>query len=177
MIAQDQITMLYGCDVYDRTGDKIGSVGQVWNDAAGQPAWASVKTGLFGLNESLVPLTDADLQGERLVVAFDKAQVKDAPNIDASHDEPLDNDEVGRLYEYYGLSWDDSYRSYQTGATDTTMAYRTDDDTDMSYHARLRKYSATGEQQTTVPVRRDEARLEREHREADMPDEDRRHFG
>src|SRR4051794_35095787 len=112
MVAQEQISTLYNSDVYDSNGNKIGSVGQVWGDPAGQPSWVSVKTGLFGLNESLVPLQQADLQGDRLVVPFTKDKVKDAPNIDASADEPLDPDDVEGLYSYYGLNWD------QYGASD-----------------------------------------------------------
>src|SRR5947209_16606003 len=99
--------------MYDRDGDKIGKVGQIWDDGSGRPAWASVKTGLFGLNESLVPLQEADLQGDHLVVPFEKAKVKDAPNVDASHDEPLTQDDVEKLYEYYGMSWQDSSNAYQ----------------------------------------------------------------
>ncbi|WP_436519536.1 PRC-barrel domain-containing protein [Actinoplanes sp. HUAS TT8] len=116
MITQEHIHTLQGRHVHDRDGDKIGTAGQVWTDAAGLPTWVSVRTGLFGLNESLVPLQDADLADDRLVVPFDKATVKDAPNVDADHDEPLSQEEVDRLYSYYGLAQHDSYRSYQAGA-------------------------------------------------------------
>jgi sporulation protein YlmC with PRC-barrel domain len=117
MVAQDQISTLYDSDVYGRDGNKIGSVGQVWGDPGGQPSWVSVKTGLFGLNESLVPLQNAELQSDRLVVPFDKDTVKDAPNVDASADEPLDQDDVERLYQYYGLTWSGG------GATTGTAGY------------------------------------------------------
>ena len=83
MITQEQVHTLAGSPVIDRDGDKIGKIGQVWGDAAGMPTWASVNTGLFGLNETLVPLQNADLQGDSVVVPFEKATVKDAPNIDA----------------------------------------------------------------------------------------------
>lgn len=126
MVAQDQISTLYNSDVYGRDGSKIGSVGQVWGDPAGQPSWVSVKTGLFGLNESLVPLQDAELQSDRLVVPFDKDTVKDAPNVDASADEPLDQDDVERLYQYYNLTWDESYRT-GSGTTGTTYDQSTTD--------------------------------------------------
>jgi uncharacterized protein (TIGR02271 family) len=116
MITSEQVDALYDSEVYDRDGDKIGKVGQIWDDGSGQPAWASVKTGLFGLNESLVPLQDADVQSDRVVVPFEKAKVKDAPNVDASHDEPLTQDDVQKLYEYYGVNWQDSRRAYQAGA-------------------------------------------------------------
>jgi len=116
MLTQEQVGTLVGRDVHDRTGDKIGTIGQIWADASGRPTWASVKTGLFGLKESLLPLQDADLQGDNVTVPLEKAQVKDAPNVDISHDEPLTQDEVDRLYRHYNISSDDSAQAYQTGA-------------------------------------------------------------
>ncbi|GIF43961.1 PRC and DUF2382 domain-containing protein [Actinoplanes xinjiangensis] len=189
MITQEQIHSLYGRDVYDRDGDKIGSVGQVWGDGVGRPTWASVRTGLFGINESLFPLTNVDLQGDRLVTPFDKATIKDAPNVDADHDEPLSADEVDRLYSYYQLDWDDNVRAsqaagadhsvysagYQTNASGGTAARGADDamtrseerlnvgtETEQVGRARLRKYVVTEQQQVSVPVSREEIRLERE---------------
>ncbi len=187
MITQEQIPSLYGTDVYDRTGDKVGSVGAVWSDGAGRPAWASVRTGLFGLGESLVPLQDAERHGDRVVVPFEKAQIKDAPDVDADADEPLTDEEVTRLYEHYGLSWDDGYRTgstdgYGTGGHRTAggsgrhAAGGTADDAmtrseerltagtvpEQAGRARLRKYVVTEQEQVTVPVRREEARIERE---------------
>ena len=173
MITQEQVGALIGRDVYDRDGDKIGSVGQIWGDAAGQPTWASVRTGFFGINESLVPLQDADVADDRLVVPFQKSQVKDAPNIDAAHDEPLTQDEVDRLYQHYGMSWDDSYEADAVGhdtsgpTTDDAMT-RSEERLTVSTErqqvgrARLRKYIVTENQTVTVPVRREEVRLERE---------------
>ncbi|XVV08904.1 DUF2382 domain-containing protein [Actinoplanes sp. CA-131856] len=184
MITLDQVRALSGHDVYGPDGDKIGSVGQVWEDGAGQPTWASVKTGLFGLKESFVPLSQADLDGDRLVLPFDKAKVKDAPHVDASHDEPLTQDDVERLYEYYGLSWQDSARAYEAGAAAGNANYtgrdRDRDGVDdgamtrseerleagtrreEAGRARLRKYVVTEQQQATIPVEREEVRLERE---------------
>ena len=133
MFTTEQINTLTGRTVYDRDGDKIGTIGQVWQDGAGQPTWVSVKTGLFGLKETLVPLQDADMQGDNVVVPLDKARVKDAPNIDVSHDEPLRRGEVEQLYQHYGMSWDDSYRAYQTGAE----------------HARTAEYTGTQTDRTT----------------------------
>ncbi|GIF15299.1 DUF2382 domain-containing protein [Actinoplanes teichomyceticus] len=190
MIAQEQIHSLYGRDVFDRDGEKVGSIGEVWTDGAGQPTWASVRTGLFGMKESLVPLNDADLRGDGIVVPIPKAQIKDAPNIDAAHDEPLSGEEVDRLYQHYGMSWPDSYRAYQAGAEQARSnypgpgeqavdaGYRTgsaddamtrseerltvDTQTEQAGRARLRKYVVTEQQQITVPVTHEEVRLERE---------------
>ena len=42
------IDALYGRSVVDQSGNKIGEIGQVYlDDASGQPAWVTVKTGLF----------------------------------------------------------------------------------------------------------------------------------
>jgi hypothetical protein len=38
-----------------------------------------VNTGLFGMNESFVPLHGAQFDGDRVTLAYDKATIKDAP--------------------------------------------------------------------------------------------------
>ena len=40
MFTDEQIRALMGADVYDDTGARVGTVGQVWADSAGQPAAA-----------------------------------------------------------------------------------------------------------------------------------------
>ncbi|MFF5232927.1 PRC and DUF2382 domain-containing protein [Dactylosporangium sp. NPDC000521] len=98
---------LRGHDLYDRDGDKVGTIGQIYVDRSGRPAWASVHTGLFGMNESLVPLAGAGQHGDGdLRVGYEKARIKDAPNVDVSHDEPLGADQVQELYRHYDLGWD-----------------------------------------------------------------------
>jgi uncharacterized protein (TIGR02271 family) len=133
MIGVEHIHRLSGRELHDRDGNKIGTVGQIWDDGNGRPGWASVRTGLFGLNESLVPLNDAELRDEQVVVPYDKSKVKDAPNVDASKDEPLNPDEVDRLYRHYGMNWDDSSRAYGAGAAATEAGYRGPASTDAGY--------------------------------------------
>jgi uncharacterized protein (TIGR02271 family) len=214
VIAQDQLATLQGSNVYDRDGDKIGSLGQVYLDTStNQPSWASVNTGLFGLKESLVPITDAEKSGDGIRVPYDKQTVKDAPNVDVSADEPLMPDDVNRLYQHYSLGgggfassgYDESGSSstgYTAGATQAgtvsdaefrgdrtdrtdwtdretvgrdTSGPTTDDamtrseerlnvgkEREQVGQARLRKYVVTENVQTTVPVEREEVRLERE---------------
>lgn len=88
--------------VYDQDGDKIGSVGQVYlDDASGQPNWVTVNTGLFGGNETFVPLDEATQDGDDLRVPYTKAFIKDAPNLDA--DSHVDESQEDELYRYYGL--------------------------------------------------------------------------
>ena len=82
MIGQDVIDRLYNCQVVDPKGEKIGAVTRVWLDErTGDPAWASVHTGLFGIRESFVPLQRAELSGNQLLVPVDKEQVQESPRI------------------------------------------------------------------------------------------------
>jgi uncharacterized protein (TIGR02271 family) len=195
VITQNDIQQLTGATVYDNDGDKIGAVGQVYLDTeTGAPEWVSVKTGLFGTKESFVPLNSANLSGDRVEVPFEKAQVKDAPQVEA--DGALSPAEEDELYRYYGLastggqlsgeSYDTTTTDYDTTTTTTdrglgldnghdTSGPSTDDAMTRSEErlvagtrreqvgkARLRKYVVTEQQQVTVPVTREEVRLERE---------------
>lgn len=88
--------------VIDQDGDKVGKVGQVYlDDATGQPNWVTVNTGLFGGNETFIPLDEATQDGDDLRVPYTKAFIKDAPNLDA--DSHVDESQEDELYRYYGL--------------------------------------------------------------------------
>lgn len=113
MITQNDVQRLFSSDVYETDGTKIGSTGQVYLDRqSGDPAWVSVKTGLFGTKESLVPLQKATLREDRIVVPFDKAQIKNAPRVEP--DDELTPAEEDELYRYYGIG-EESYTSDQFG--------------------------------------------------------------
>jgi sporulation protein YlmC with PRC-barrel domain len=89
-----------GGEVRTSSGDKIGKVGQVYlDDQSGQPSWVTVKTGLFGTQESFVPLSSADLAGQDVVVPYDKETIKGAPRVEA--DATLSPQEEKQLYSYY----------------------------------------------------------------------------
>ncbi|SDO01188.1 DUF2382 domain-containing protein [Geodermatophilus sp. DSM 45219] len=121
MIGTEAISRVIGKDVYDQSGDKIGSASEVYlDDESGQPEWVTVKTGLFGTKESFVPLQGADLTDDGVRVPVSKAQVKDAPKVDT--DGHLSPQEEQELYQYYGLGFG------QGTTTDTTVG-RVDTDT------------------------------------------------
>ena len=104
MFTQDQVRDLAGATAYDRSGDKIGKVGGVYyDDQTDEPKWVTVHTGLFGTNETFVPVHDAEINGDRVTLAYEKAKVKDAPNI--SEDGHLSPQEEEQLYRYYGLGY------------------------------------------------------------------------
>ncbi|MFC8536007.1 PRC and DUF2382 domain-containing protein [Streptomyces sp. NPDC057249] len=94
---------LDGLTVYDTEGEKIGNVGRVYvDDNTGRPDWITVKTGLFGMKESFVPLAGARRVGSDLHISHGKDQVKEAPRVDA--DAHLSVSEEEELYRHYGLT-------------------------------------------------------------------------
>lgn len=98
---------LTGLTAYDQTGEKIGSVEQVYlDDRTGRPEWVTVKTGLFGMKQSFVPLAGARRQQDELHIAATKETVKDAPRVDA--DQHLEPGEEHELYAHYGLARPDA---------------------------------------------------------------------
>ena len=104
MISTNELGTVPGSTVYGTDGKKIGTAGQVYlDDQSGEPEWVTVNTGLFGTNESFVPLRNADLTGDGLTVPYSKDQVKDAPNVDPDNGH-LDESEEERLFRHYDLS-------------------------------------------------------------------------
>ncbi|MGC0331503.1 uncharacterized protein (TIGR02271 family) [Streptomyces sp. SAI-170] len=110
MITKEQISAVLDHPVLDEGGKKIGEAKHVFlDDATGRPEWASVKTGLFGTSESFVPIRDASLVDDHIEVPYSKGKVKDAPHVDVDSGGHLSATEEHQLYEYYGMSWDESW--------------------------------------------------------------------
>jgi uncharacterized protein (TIGR02271 family) len=186
MITQDQLRTVIGATAYDRDGDKIGKVGQVYyDDATDQPTWVTVNTGFFGAHESFVPVSGAELTGDRVTLAYDKATVKDAPKI--AEDGHLSPQDEQQLYRYYGVDYGTGQAAGQVAGrntadddapgtvghdtsgptTDTAMTrseeqLRVGTQTQVAGTARLRKHVVTEHQQVSVPVSHEELTLERE---------------
>jgi sporulation protein YlmC with PRC-barrel domain len=101
-----------GYELVDRDGDKIGSISEIYLDReTNQPEWATVKTGLFGLRQTFVPIRDATSEGNIVRIPFEKDHVKDAPNVDP--DEELSQSEERQLYEHYGVDYSKDRSSTQ----------------------------------------------------------------
>ncbi len=183
------VTEWRGQELLGNDGEKIGTIEEIYLDTdTDQPEWALVKTGLFGGKGTFVPLAQANPTGDGVQVPFEKGHVKDAPNIDP--DGQLSRSEERTLYEHYGLGYDDSSsgsglsdgdhegngaggsgepvgRDVSGPTTDDAMT-RSEEELAVGTaeretgRARLRKYVVTEDVQTTVPVKREEVRVERE---------------
>jgi sporulation protein YlmC with PRC-barrel domain len=102
MATTDQILSWRGRELYDRDGEKIGKIDEVYLDTtSNQREWALVNTGLFGTRSTFVPLRDAEATGDEVRVAHTKSHIKDAPGVDA--DGQLSESEEAELYRHYDL--------------------------------------------------------------------------
>jgi uncharacterized protein (TIGR02271 family) len=186
-----QITEAYdwrGREIVDADGEKVGALEELFRDEhTEQPEWAVVRTGLFGTKLSFVPIQNAEPSGETVRVPFTKEQIKDAPRIDES-DGQLSQHEEAELYAHYGMRYGERRSDSglpEDGAPDADAGRgavgrdvsgpTTDDAMTRSEEelrvgkaerergrARLRKYVVTEDVQQTVPVQREEVRVERE---------------
>jgi len=186
-IQRDEVQSIRGQELVDPNGDTIGKVEEIYLDTeTDQPEWALVNTGLFGTKSTFVPLKNATRDGEMLRVPYDKSQVKDAPRVDP--DGQLSQSEEGELYSHYGLDYSESRSDsglpeggagtatdsagtvgHDTSGPNTDEAMtRSEEEVKVgttereSGRARLRKYVVEEEVTQTVPVRREEVRVERE---------------
>ena len=90
--------------VLDRTGDKLGSVLDVYYDAENdEPGWVLLGTADAGASTRLVPVAKAVEHGNELRVPYDRAFVEAAPGMDPGG--RLWPQEEAELYAYYGLAY------------------------------------------------------------------------
>ena len=171
-----ELTEAYGFQgrtMLDRDGDKIGKIDDIYEDRqTGEPEWALVNTGLFGTKKTFVPLRGATAAGEDVRVPVEKTHVKDAPGIDA--DGELSETDERQLFTHYDLGYESEVdgsagngHDLSRPTTDDAMTrseeeLRVGTERRETGRARLRKYVVTETEQRTVPVRREEVRVERE---------------
>ena len=161
-----------GRDVVDADGDKIGALEEVYLDTdSGRPEWATVNTGLFGTKQSFIPLAEAEPTRGKVVVPYSKDQVKDAPSIDPDGELNAEEEETSTRTmaspTHDPREGETEGRDVSGPTTDEAMT-RSEEELRVGTaprergRVRLRKYVVTEEVQQTVPVRREEVRVERE---------------
>jgi uncharacterized protein (TIGR02271 family) len=115
MLSEDQVRETIGQNAVTSDGEKLGKIGQLFlDDETGEAAFVTVNTGLFGTNETFIPVGSATLSGDGLTVPFSKDQVKDAPNVDIA-DGHMSHDDEKRLYDYYGMTYANSVPQHAAG--------------------------------------------------------------
>jgi hypothetical protein len=103
VIDESEIQHFLGQQLRTRDGDQAGVILQVYLDEYhGQPEWVSVSTGFFG-SESLVPLTEAEINDGALLVPYTRAEIKAAPTV--ADPAALSEDEEQALYQHYNVAF------------------------------------------------------------------------
>jgi uncharacterized protein (TIGR02271 family) len=173
-------------------GEKIGKITDIYEDPqTGKPEWATVSSGLFGTKSNFVPLAGAQPDGEDVRANVTKDQVKDAPGVEndgelsegeerqlfehygvpyTTEGTTTAQGDPRRTGEYGGRGESDrgtEGRDTSGPMTDEAMT-RSEEELSVGTRqreagrARLRKYVVTENVTKTVPVSREEVRIERE---------------
>jgi uncharacterized protein (TIGR02271 family) len=181
-----------GRTMVDPAGDKLGTIDAIYlDDETGQPEWATVTSGMFTAKTAFVPLAQAQDTGDSVQVPYDKDQVKSAPSMEADGQLSQDEEaELYRHYgldysehrsdsglpagerDRDGDGVDDDVqdpvgRDTSGPTTDQAMT-RSEEELQVGTQtrergrARLRKHVTTEQQTVTVPVQREQVRVERE---------------
>ncbi len=155
-----------GLDLHGEGEERIGEITELYVDAeTGVPEWVTVKTGGIGSTQKFVPIADASRDGDHVDVPFARQLVEDAPSVDS--DRELSHEEERRLYEHYGVAWervDDREPLETRGDAEMTRSEEelvVDKRKRETGRARLRKYVVTDDVEVTVPVSREEIRVDR----------------
>jgi sporulation protein YlmC with PRC-barrel domain len=93
-----------GYEVYDKAGEKIGKVDDLFIGETDSEEYIGVKMGLFGLSgKTLIPreIARVDEQQHRIEVAASKDQVKNAPHY--HDDDDIDHAFEARIRDHFGL--------------------------------------------------------------------------
>jgi uncharacterized protein (TIGR02271 family) len=176
----DTVKDWYGRTLVDADGDEVGKISDIYLDNdTGQPEWALVSTGQVGANSAFVPIAEARTMGGSIQVPYTRTYIDAAPG--AGPDGELSGTEEDELYRHYGIRYSgtgardpdadpaDPAVGHNPGGSSTDNAMtRSEEELEVrtrtreAGRARMRKYVVTNDVTATVPVQREEVRLERE---------------
>src|ERR687890_2626210 len=138
-----------GYEVYDRNGEKIGNVDDLFVDENDSPQYIGVKMGVLGTRSTLIPFEMARVNDARqtIKVAADKETIKNGPTFD--DDREITPEFENEVYSYYGLQ-----RASTTQESPTYGAYYAEQST-----------QSTGVANPTDMSNEDEVRVQRTEEE------------
>jgi anti-anti-sigma factor len=103
--AQWSVAEWHGKMLFDRNGEKIGKLQDVYVDVeTDEPQFATVKEGIIGRHLTFVPLGGIQVGPGELQVPVTKEQVRSAPDIEIHGDELSQADE-STLYHHFELNY------------------------------------------------------------------------
>jgi uncharacterized protein (TIGR02271 family) len=183
-ITMERLNQMRDAPVFDTTGDKIGSVEELFYDEqTGQPEWIGIGTGFFGTKRVLVPVEGASVEGDGIRVPYEKDKVKDSPDIDGDE---ISQERERELYSYYGVSHSERRsdtvlpegertRGTRKGGESVTRSeeeLRVGKRETEAGRARLRKWVETEPASADVDLKRETAHVTRERIDQPVGDAD-----
>jgi stress response protein YsnF len=183
MLSEREVSAAIGATAYGSDGDKLGTVDHFFlDDRTGAATWVAVSTGLFGTRRSLIPAAEAVFAEGTLRLPVSRDAVRGAPDVgDDSHLGPADEDRLRRHYGAAGTADPGGpapAAAAPPGGSSPEEAPPVSDhpgdggmvrseerlavgtETVPTTRVRVVKYVVTEEVQVTVPIRREEIRLE-----------------
>jgi stress response protein YsnF len=188
MVSEQEISAAIGGTAYGSDGGKLGMVEAFFaDDRTGAPTWVAVSTGLFGTRHSVVPVSGATFDDGALRIPVTAAAVKSAPVMTGEHLDPADEE---ALRQHYGIAAQPPVAAQPPDAADPVPVgtaprhaapaeaaaavappsdgamtrseeqLRVGTERVATTRARLVKYVVTEDVLITVPIRREEIRVE-----------------
>lgn len=189
MVSEHEISAAIGGTAYGSDGGKLGTVEAFFaDDRTGTPTWVSISTGLFGTRHSVVPVAGATFADGALRIPVTADAVKSAPPMAGEHLDPADEEALRRHYGTVGemlpptpqtepapagpapteparpeparAEPEQADRGAPGAMTRSEEQLRVGTERVATTRARLVKYVVTEDVQITVPIRREEIRVE-----------------
>jgi len=190
MVTEQEISAAIGGTAYGSDGGKLGTIDAFFtDDRTGAPTWVAISTGLFGTRQSVVPVAGATFTDGTLRLPVTVDAVTSAPAMAGEHLDPGDEEALRRHYAVAGATAPDVPAAVPavdvagpppvgapTEASEPTAPRtpqappgamtRSEERLQVgtervaTTRARLVKYVVTEEVQITVPIRREEIRVE-----------------
>ena len=187
MVSEQEISAAMGGTAYGSDGAKLGTIEAFFaDDRTGAPTWVAVSTGLFGTRHSVVPVSGATFDDGALRIPVTADAMKSAPAMAGDHLAPADEE---ALRQHYGIAappvavqppvaadpMPDGTAARHAASTEPAGPVASPSDGGMTRseeqlrvgtervaatRARLVKYVVTEDVQITVPIRREEIRVE-----------------
>jgi uncharacterized protein (TIGR02271 family) len=155
---------LYGYEVIDSDGTKLGSVDGVWvDDASDALEFIGVKTGWFLGKTHLIPAEQAQIHDGQIQVPYPQSQIKDAPSFGT--DDELSPDDEEQIYTYYGLDRSTAPSPTGLGTGSGTRETDTTDTTATGYTGTM-DTTDTDTEQVNVPLSEEQLQVGKREVEA-----------
>jgi uncharacterized protein (TIGR02271 family) len=161
MVSERDVPAAIGSTAVGSDGRPVGTVETFYDDdRTGAPTWVSVSSGLLGARRALAPADDATFADGRLQLTVPADAVSDAPRLGGEHLSPEDEQALRRHYAAAR-----SVAANAPGAGEGAMVrseeqLRVGTERVAARRVRVVRYVVTEEVQVTVPVRREEIRIE-----------------